>query len=181
MSYTVQSLVFQNPHDIILGTRRVEAAVCAFGGVVLPRHDRQNIFRTPLTPYEQALPSRYTIRDRQISWDVEEHPPMIRNSEETAAQANNHNPASDICNEKKRSLQEHSRKRPRTDNDSSSDMNTRYRCKLCGQAKHHHHCPSSVQRSMGVMVYPAVNAYTAAEPGRVAPSLTDMNHTDVVW
>lgn len=54
----------------------------------------------------------------------------------------------------------------------------RYRCKLCGQPKQNHTCPyqQSLQRSIGVTVYLAVNAYTADEPGRLAPALSDINN-----
>ena len=54
----------------------------------------------------------------------------------------------------------------------------RYRCKLCGQPKQNHICPyqQSLQRSLGTMVYKAVNAFTAEEPGEVAPALSTMNN-----
>jgi hypothetical protein len=54
----------------------------------------------------------------------------------------------------------------------------KYRCKLCGQPKQNHTCPyqQSLARSIGVMVYPAVNAFTAAEPGAIAPALSEMNN-----
>lgn len=54
----------------------------------------------------------------------------------------------------------------------------RYRCKLCGQPKQNHTCPyqQSLARSIGTMVYPAVNAFTSAEPGILAPALSDMNN-----
>ncbi|CAB9502028.1 expressed unknown protein [Seminavis robusta] len=54
----------------------------------------------------------------------------------------------------------------------------RYRCKLCGQPKQNHTCPfmQSLARSIGIMVYPAVNAFAAAEPGIVAPPLSEMNN-----
>jgi hypothetical protein len=54
----------------------------------------------------------------------------------------------------------------------------RYRCKLCGQPKQNHTCPfmQSLARSIGIMVYPSVNAFTAAEPGIVAPPLSEMNN-----
>jgi len=73
-----------------------------------------------------------------------------------------------------------------SDRDSPNSINgsrdegpkMKYRCKLCGQLKQNHDCSyrHSLQRSIGVMVYPAVNAYTAAEPGVVAPALTEMNN-----
>ncbi len=54
----------------------------------------------------------------------------------------------------------------------------KYRCKLCGQPKQNHSCPyeSSVVRSIGTMVYPAVNAFVSNEPGRLAPALSEMNN-----
>jgi hypothetical protein len=54
----------------------------------------------------------------------------------------------------------------------------RYRCKLCGQPKTNHVCPyqQSLVRSIGAMVQPAVNAFTAAEPGQLAPDLKEMNN-----
>ncbi len=54
----------------------------------------------------------------------------------------------------------------------------KYRCKLCGQPKQNHSCPyeSSVMRSIGTMVYPAVNAFVSNEPGRLAPALSEMNN-----
>jgi hypothetical protein len=54
----------------------------------------------------------------------------------------------------------------------------RYRCKLCGQPKTNHVCPyqQSLVRSIGAMVHPAVNAFTAAEPGILATDLKEMNN-----
>lgn len=62
--------------------------------------------------------------------------------------------------------------------DSSTQPKMRYRCKLCGQPKQNHICPfqQSLQRSIGVTVYPAVNAFTAREPGSLAPALSEMNN-----
>jgi len=54
----------------------------------------------------------------------------------------------------------------------------KYRCKLCGQPKQNHTCPyqQSLQRSIGTMSYPALNAFDANEPGEVAPPLSEMNN-----
>ena len=56
-----------------------------------------------------------------------------------------------------------------------------YRCKLCGQPKTNHVCPyqQSLVRSIGAMVQPAVNAFNAAEPGMLAPALTEMNNLTI--
>ena len=61
---------------------------------------------------------------------------------------------------------------------SSPQPKMRYRCKLCGQPKQNHTCPyqQSLARSIGVQIYPCVNAFTAAEPGTIAPALSDMNN-----
>jgi hypothetical protein len=125
----------QDHHDIIIGTRRVEAAVCAFGGSLLP--NKRSIFcekrvNTARQHYEQLLPRRYTVHDRRISWDVEENPPV---------------PDSETPS-----------KRLRLESPGSDD------------SKH------SLQRSIGVMVYPTVHAYAAAEPGQRTPALTEMNN-----
>lgn len=52
------------------------------------------------------------------------------------------------------------------------------KCKKCGQIKQGHVCPysSSMQRSIGIMVYPSVNAHVADEPGYLAPALCEMNN-----
>jgi len=64
------------------------------------------------------------------------------------------------------------------DGSKSDQPKIRYRCKLCGQPKQNHTCPyqQSLARSIGTMVYPAVNAFTAAEPGVLAPALSEMNN-----
>jgi len=54
----------------------------------------------------------------------------------------------------------------------------KYRCKLCGQPKQNHVCPyrKSLLRTIGIMVCPAVNAYTSAEPGVLTQALSEMNN-----
>lgn len=61
---------------------------------------------------------------------------------------------------------------------NSSQSKMKYRCKLCGQPKQNHRCTyqQSLARSIGVMVYPAVNAFTADEPGMIAAPLAEMNN-----
>ncbi len=60
----------------------------------------------------------------------------------------------------------------------SGQPKMRYRCKLCGQPKQNHTCPyqQSLQRSIGVTVHPAVNSFTACEPGYLALALSEMNN-----
>jgi len=64
------------------------------------------------------------------------------------------------------------------DQDSTDQPKMRYRCKLCGQPKQNHTCiyQQSLQRNIGAMVYPAVNAFTSNEPGVLAPALSEMNN-----
>jgi hypothetical protein len=54
----------------------------------------------------------------------------------------------------------------------------KYRCKLCGQPKNNHRCPfkKKVQRTIGVMVLPVVDAYTSEEFGVITPALSEMNN-----
>jgi len=54
----------------------------------------------------------------------------------------------------------------------------KYRCKLCGAYKQGHICPyrKSLQRTIGVMMCPAVNAYSSVEPGVLIPFLSEMNN-----
>lgn len=61
---------------------------------------------------------------------------------------------------------------------SSQSPKARYRCKLCGQPKQNHTCPyqQSLQRSIGTMSYPALNSFECSEPGKLAPSLVEMNN-----
>jgi len=60
----------------------------------------------------------------------------------------------------------------------SDQPKMKYRCKLCGQPKQNHICPyqQKLQRSIGTMVYPAVNAFTSNEPGVLAAPLSEMNN-----
>jgi len=61
---------------------------------------------------------------------------------------------------------------------SNDKSKMKYRCKLCGQPKQNHVCPyqQSLQRSIGINVYPVVNAFTADEPGMLATPLQEMNN-----
>lgn len=125
--------------------------------------------------YESCLPNRYYLSASGISWEVEENPPihvrpeerpdsrpgdsrLMHGSPDSASQAKDNSSAS--CGSR----------------DDVAKM--KYRCKLCGQLKQNHECPyrQSLLRSIGVMVYPAVNSFTAAEPGNIAPALTQMNN-----
>jgi hypothetical protein len=137
-----------------------------------------------------VLPSRYYENDNRLSWEFEEIPPideMGRDEEEAEAydvkrEGNSNEPMQ---------LKEENAKEEYEDEDETEDgkktptgskdgdqPKMRYRCKLCGQPKQNHTCPyqQSLARSIGIMIYPAVNAFTAAEPGSLAPALSEMNN-----
>jgi hypothetical protein len=183
--------------------RRVSSAVCAFGGNCNPSGNseskadasNQSIFRVKAkdgkkSKYEETLSGRYYENDNRISWEIEEDPPVEIPSM-TAVRSNNTDdspnmkrkspsPTLDAKTPSKRSksglmIDGHNSTTPGSGGDQPK---MRYRCKLCGQPKQNHTCPyqQSLQRNIGVMVYPAVNSFTALEPGYLAPALTEMNN-----
>jgi hypothetical protein len=72
--------------DLVLATRRVDTAICVFGGNLnssCRSAHTSSIFRLKDTPpgkhhYEQQFPSRYQVNEGRISWDVEADPPVDR-------------------------------------------------------------------------------------------------------
>lgn len=138
------------------------------------------------TKYEEELPSRYYENESRLSWEFEENPPVIvgqDDDDENNLDGDSKNSSdkgydrskSDPNDPNKQGSDDSSGKRLSS---SSPQPKMRYRCKLCGQPKQNHTCPyqQSLARSIGVMIFPAVNAFTAAEPGTIAPALTDMNN-----
>jgi len=144
--------------------------------------------------YDEMLPSRYYENENRLSWEFEESPPVSSSEDEDDA---NHKKkeSNDTKTKTEDSPETPSREMSsptpgsqvkssdgKKTNDSSpagSDQpKMRYRCKLCGQPKQNHTCPytQSLQRNIGVMVYPAVNAFTSSEPGLLAPALEEMNN-----
>ena len=146
--------------------------------------------------YEEALQGRYYENESRLSWEFEESPPIeILNDEGGGGLQDNNTKSdgddSDSTDSKDKSEGDMVCKPAGEDQDastksggsSSPQPKMRYRCKLCGQPKQNHRCPyqQSLARSIGVMVYPAVNAFTAAEPGTIATPLSDMNNfTDIM-
>ncbi len=144
--------------------------------------------------YDGALPTRYYESDNRLSWEFEENPPI--------AETDTKDPRDfQWCQVVEESPTKKCKKGVKTEDGESDDDETteeseggdsskktkdekgespkmRYRCKLCGQPKTDHVCPyqQSLVRSIGVMVKPAVNAFTAAEPGQLAPDLKEMNN-----
>lgn len=139
--------------------------------------------------YEEALASRYYENESRLSWEFEESPPIETCDDPPAIKSQGSGSSSERKGEtdEKRSesdeieycksvgTNEDASGRPST---SSPTPKMRYRCKLCGQPKQNHRCPfqQSLARSIGIMVYPTVNAFTAAEPGTIAASLSEMNN-----
>ena len=165
-----------------MATRRVESAICAFGGTL---RNRESLRVRPndesrYSEYVHQLADRYTVHDSSLSWDVEENSPVdFHNDRDTFG---NVIPIQDRVDRETKGDAPTSGSRTDSSSYSEGTMNdptkVKYRCKLCGQWKQNHQCryQQPLQRSIGVMVYPAVNSYTAAEPGVIAPSLTKMNN-----
>lgn len=172
--------------DIKVALRRVEAAVCAFGGTVQDyRRHAQSIFRLrdrvaedTRMEYERVLAGRYYLSGSRLSWDFEENPPVaIEDDDEGQARRRTTCQLTDSPAARDASM-EHQSSPSSQSSYQSCDSKLKYRCKLCGQIKNNHTCPYRLplQRSIGIMVYPAVNSFTAFEPGTVAPPLTKMNN-----
>ena len=183
--------------DVKIATMRVEAAICAFGGTLKkPRlRDPKSIFRLKEEEskthsrrhYDQTLPHRFVLSGSQISWDFEENPPISIPPEDDTSTSGGSRENKARPNDKDESLEARgsnpnatsaTRPSPTSLPDSTINNKMKYRCKLCGQLKNNHVCPyrQPLQRSIGVMVYPALNSFTALEPGTVAPPLTNMNN-----
>lgn len=182
--------------------RRVKSAVCAFGGSLHPvptnPTNRDVIFRgipgrwsQHQFQYSQRLHRRYFLRSDQISWEVEEHPPIeiessnfLRGSisavKTKLSTASRENRSSSASPDTIASNDSDGRSTPSPINsvDENTHPKMRYRCKLCNQPKQNHNCPyrQSMQRSIGISALPSINAYTSHEPGSLAPALSDMNN-----
>ena len=146
--------------------------------------------------YEQQLHMRYYENDARLSWDVEENPPVesmnskpLRNSSSQQSSKLHKSKEDDSeekksgANESKGDIHENENENIRVLEVKSEGENTdtpkmKYRCKLCGQPKQNHTCPyqQALQRSIGTMSFPALNAFQCKEPGKLAPSLSDMNN-----
>jgi hypothetical protein len=149
------------------------------------RHD------VPQSKYDDMLPGRYYENDNRLSWEFEEKPPIETTFEEKEEEAKSETKREDISKdnggdesgEKGEADAEESsvttdKVGERSGSVQSDTPKMRYRCKLCGQPKQNHTCPyrMSLARSIGVMIYPSVNAFTSIEPGALAPPLSEMNN-----
>lgn len=168
--------------DIETARSRVDTALCAFGGYhsISPR---SGIFRSRKSEdqdyYEACLHQRYTIAGNHVSWELEESPPVLVSDKPWSGRL-------DFPTARAPTVSLERRGHPSSPGVSASSsvvpvdsqQKMRYRCKLCHQLKQNHVCPyrKSLQRSIGVTVQPSVNAFTAAEPGSLAPPLSEMNN-----
>ena len=151
--------------------------------------------------YKDKFHHRYFVGDHGISWDVEENPPVIVSTDEddhirsqnVSSTRNNGTGRIGIQMREKQVEKGHKQVQQSKMNGSDSidicqplgsttlltlNHKMKYRCKLCGQPKSDHVCPyrKSMVRTLGVMVCPAVNAYSSAEPGILSPPLSEMNN-----
>lgn len=118
------------------------------------------------------------VKQESSSNETEETTSGSDEKEEKKATTEDSTPPTPSTPSKERGDSEDSPKSGESVSSPGDQPKMRYRCKLCGQPKQNHTCPymQSLARSIGVMVYPSVNAFTAAEPGIVAPPLSDMNN-----
>lgn len=171
-----------------MAKRRIDCAICAFGGTVKRKgiaetiaQDRSSIFRTTKAANDypkkkgrkanaikksRRPKNQYYDNGKRLSWEVEadisfEKPEVAENTEKKECRKLENAPST---------LSRAS--------SMNSESSKRYKCKLCGLPKQNHVCPfrQTVLRSIGVMAYPSANAFSADEPGKVAPSLCEMNN-----
>lgn len=148
--------------------RRVNSALCAFGGVAFPSSENCDSMDSSerlrwMQRYKDSIPDRYYEDESRLSWEIEENPPIeISDWEEEEEEDNDDD---DSMNKNEGFLVDH-------------PGETDFQCKLCGDTNRQHDCPfqSSHHRNIGVMVYPAVNAFTATEPGIITPALSEINN-----
>ncbi|KAL7492397.1 hypothetical protein ACHAWT_001533, partial [Skeletonema menzelii] len=118
-----RSMKSNSEDDEDVARRRINSALCAFGGVVIPPADSIGSSNSGHEKkYKDSLPNRYYEDESRLSWEIEEHPPVELDFEEEGRNL-----------EAKKATQRN------------------------------HSCPkeiASLQREIGVMVYPAVNAFT---------------------
>ena len=115
--------------------------------------------------YERRLRQQYFEHGDRLSWDVQADLSLTLNGaertfdEDDCAINNSLSNVSDATG-------------------GSGKCHRKNRCKKCGQIKQGHVCPyaSSLQRNIGIMVYPSANAHVADEPGTLAPALCEMNN-----
>lgn len=193
-----------DPKELSVASRRIGAAICAFGGSIKPEQASKKTTTSIFRPkgdssdepessrklvshqaYEERLRKRYEVGSNHISWEVEENPPIEASGANEARNSILAHMNTSIGNSKA-----DPEASPRSTSPpmlapfssvvemTSNGTKMKYRCKLCGQPKQNHSCPyrQAMQRSLGVTVHPAVNSYTAYEPGAITVALSEMNN-----
>jgi hypothetical protein len=172
-----------------IATRRVSSSICAFGGCI-PRRTVSFEGEAETTPtqlkeeedkksYANDLSSRYFMKEHCISWDVESHEVIVPSKDsKVKTKSKDESTSSAYCAPVTPSTPNNPLGNAADSGLREKGKKVKYRCKLCGQPKQNHTCTyeSTVMRSIGTMVYPAVNAYVSDEPGRLAPALSEMNN-----
>lgn len=174
----------QRRDDRLIARRRVVSALCAFGGN--GSRYKNSVLSNNLTLADgkekevlcSQMSQRFYEHENRISWEVEEYPPVQTPGNKRKLTSND----SDNKTPKKN---QYDSLIPTITPDKANQPKMRYRCKLCGLPKQNHKCQfqKSIQRSIGVNIYSAVNAFTSVEPGDLAPALNEMNNfigTDLV-
>lgn len=194
---------YHKKYEYVIAKRRLVCAVQAYGGN-MPRlaHPMQqksvsSVFRFKVEDhgtrgkYDELLHNRYYENNSHLSWDVEENPPIspdvmgisgMSRADEHSQKMNNMKDESD--NKEMAQIDASKSNDYAATGDSNEGENSknttkmRYRCKLCGQPKQNHTCPyqQALQRSIGTMSYPALNAFQSQELGHLAPALSEMNN-----
>mmetsp|Transcript_3477 Transcript_3477/g.4929 ORF Transcript_3477/g.4929 Transcript_3477/m.4929 type:complete len:738 (-) Transcript_3477:62-2275(-) len=190
----------------LIAKRRLTSAILAYGGVRRRSQDVQVLSApsgkdtmAANAQYEQSLAMRYYESNSRLSWDVEETPPIEIGDGISSGKGKRtslkDSKSSEVDYMSKTQFATGYHEEDDTKNGIAQNQNSnisieqshtklsdtpkmKYRCKLCGQPKQNHTCPyqQELQRSIGTMAYPALNAYQCKEPGYVAPSLSSMNN-----
>lgn len=162
--------------ELRVAKRRIESAICAFGGSLKPKRkttlaltttkatkaDKSSIFRLPneAKSNEKKLRQQYFEHGARLSWEVEANMPISSKGGATFDEDDEK-----LCSTLSRT------------SSVESEAGRKNKCKKCGQLQQSHTCPfkPSLLRSIGVMVYPSANAYAADEPSLGTP-VCEMNN-----
>ncbi len=160
----VVSFSRQNSKSSIFRSRSDDASKPTSTSSALKRK-RKNKSVLRREKYEKKLRDQYFENGNRLSWDVQHSLKLTLSGAKTFDEEDNCNIASTKTSTK-------------TDKDVESNRPTKYKCTLCGALKKKHVCTNqpTILRSIGVNVYPAVNAYTADEPGSLTCALSEMNN-----
>lgn len=179
----------QNQQDEV-AKRRLKCAIFAFGGnlrssVDTPHYEYKD---RNTDDYEKGLMNQYYENSGRLSWDVEQEPHDAHSSEGLEDRQHRSEPEEDTLEHDEPSnifedVFESNQVECEDDSTRDDDCKMKYRCKLCGKPKQNHVCSfqQALERSIGAMVYPVINAFECEEPGNLSSPLHDMNNfTDLI-